>query len=177
MMRMSMQQVGRGLAALALWLGVWLCGGCAGYQLGTSLPAGVRTVYVPMFENGTDQARIEFDTTNATILEFAKDGTLKVVDQKISDTILIVRVTKYELLPVRYESNRLTTTAEYRLVLTAEMTFKTIKSGKISVKRTGITGETVFAVAGDLSVASRNALPKAAQDLGYRLVRAVVEYW
>ncbi len=172
---MRMRQTGRGLTAL--WLCVWLCGGCTGYQLGTSLPAGVRTVYVPMFENGTDQSRIEFDTTNATILEFGKDGTLKVVDQNVADTILNVKVTKYDLIPVRYESQRLTTTEEYRLVLTAEMTFRTLKSGKISVKRTGITGETVFAVAGDLSFASRNALPAAAKDLGYRLVRAVVEYW
>ena len=99
------------------------------------------------------------------------------MDEKLADTILKVRVVKYQLVPVRYESNRLTTAEEYRLVLTAEMTFRTTKSGKISVKRTGITGETVFAVAGDLSVASRNALPNAAKDLGYRIVRAVVEYW
>ena len=41
--------------------------GCTSYRLGSMLPPGVKTVYVPTFVNETSEPFIEVDATRATI--------------------------------------------------------------------------------------------------------------
>ena len=55
------------LAAAAL---CWLVSGCGYTASPALLPPHLKTVAIPVFENGTPEARLEEEITNAVILRF-----------------------------------------------------------------------------------------------------------
>jgi hypothetical protein len=151
--------------------------GCSGYTLGSSLPAGLRSVYMPTFINECGEPLLETEATSATRAEIQRDGTLQLAsDESMADTILNVTLTKIETEPVRYDSNKPKTTAEYRLKITATLTFQKKGGEKALLSRT-VTGEKTFKSTGDLSSAKLAARPKAFEDLAHRIVEGIVEYW
>jgi hypothetical protein len=151
--------------------------GCAGYKLGSNLPSNVHSVAVPVFVNQTGEPALETPTTSATIQEFQKDGSLKVADRNTADTIVEVTLKKYKLTPLRYRSDKATTAREYRMTLTAEVTWRRLPSMEIISPATRVEGYTDFEALTDLPSARRDALPDAALDLAHRIVRSIVEYW
>jgi hypothetical protein len=166
----------RSLRAMAALAALAVAGGCVGYKLGSTLPPGIESVYVPTFINETGEPFVETETTRAAIQEFQKDGTLRVRDRAVADAILNVTVVEFELEPLRYERDRNKTTDEYRLTLTADVSFARAKDGEVLITRR-VKGETDFLPGGDLGSAKRAALPQAARDLAHDIVESVVEYW
>ena len=153
--------------------------GCAamGYRLGTTLPPGIKTVYVPTFVNTTSEPQLEAETTGATIAELQKDGNLGVVNERDADSILTVELVEVTQDPLRYERNDVKSADEYRLTITARITFTRRDTGKKLVDGLQVTGKATFDVAGDLATAKRAAIPDAARDLAHNVVESVVEYW
>jgi len=150
--------------------------GCSGYQLGSTLPKNLKTVYVPAFVNQTGEPLAETEATKATLQELQKDGTLRVTTQELCDTILEVTLVKINYSPLGYQANSQKTANEYRMNMTASIVFKKAKTNEILSKK-NVTGETTFVPAGDLASAKRTALPYASKDLAHRIVEAVTEYW
>lgn len=163
-------------AVLGLVAAGWLAG-CAGYQLGSTLPPGVKTVAVPTFVNATDHPELEAETTKAAIAEVQKDGTLRVVSADAADAVLEVRLTRYALVPTLYRNDARTTAREYRLELTADLIFRRQASKQAMMESRGIIGYATFVADVDLPSAERMALPDAAKDLAHNLVKRIVEYW
>ncbi|MBN2301551.1 MAG: LptE family protein [Lentisphaerae bacterium] len=159
-----------------LLLACVLSGGCLGYRLGTSLPPGIKTLHVPMFANRSDQPQIESEITGAVIREFQKDGTLKIVGKEDADAVLSATITKYELLPVSYDSEDRKRINEYRLCITAEIAFTDRSTGKPLLRRK-LVGENYLQVQGDITAAKSQALPSAAADMAHNIVECVVDYW
>lgn len=151
--------------------------GCVGYKLGSNLPPGIRSVAVPVFVNETGEPALETLTTSATIQEFQKDGSLKVVDRGSADTVVEVTLKKYSLTPLRYRSDRITTAREYRLTLVADVVWKKLPGQEVLARTTKVEGYKDFEALADLPSARRDALPDAAADLAHRIVRTIVEYW
>jgi len=162
--------------SLALGVALLLTGGCAGYRIGSTLPPGISVVNVPTFENQTSEPRLEIETTQATISEIQRDGTLSVSDFDKSDVILNVVLTGFRLEPLRYDPNRTTTTREYRLTITADLKLTYRRTKEVLTQAT-VQGEADFTPTGDLSSAKREALPIAATDLAHDIVESIVEYW
>ncbi len=160
------------LTAVALFL----TSGCSGYRLGTSLPPGINTVHVPVFENQTDEPLLEIEATQATISEFQRDGSLSVGAMDRADVVLDVQLLSFALQPLRFERDAATTTDEYRMTIQAALTLTDIKTGR-TLMQARVNGETDFVPAGDLTSAKRANLPAATQDLAARIVRAAVEFW
>lgn len=150
--------------------------GCAGYKLGSTLPADIKTVFVPTFVNKTDEPMVETEATRATIQQLQMDGSLEVAGQDVADTILEVIITKISFHPLSFQQDSRKTAQEYRLYLTAEVLFKKAKTNQILSKKR-VQGEATFFPAGDIAAAKRLALPTASKDLAHRIVEAVVEYW
>jgi len=163
------------LPAAILMVGAGLAG-CAGYQLGSTLPKNLKTVYVPAFVNKTEEPLAETEATKATLQELQKDGTLRVTTQEACDTILEVTLVDIKFTPLSYQANSQKTANEYRMYVTASIIFKKSKTNELLTKKT-VTGETTFLPAGDLASAKRLALPYASKDLAHRIVEAVTEYW
>lgn len=152
--------------------------GCTalGYRLGSSLPADIRSVYVPMFVNETEEPQLEADTTQAVISEFQRDGSLRVSDLENADAVLEVVLKEFRLEPIRYDRDDTRSTSEYRMWLEAEVLFRRTTTQEVLVQ-VDVHGEHAFDPGGDLGSAKQTALPGAAENLARRIVKNVVEYW
>jgi hypothetical protein len=151
-----------------------LCG-CA-YRLGSTLPADIRTVRVPVFVNQCSEPLIEVAATEAVIRELQKEGSLKVVSGAGADAVLDVRLVGYTLQPIRSEKDNVRTTAEYRMQITAEVVLKRARNDETVVKKK-VVGESTFIPSGDMSASKRAALPGTAADLAHQVVESVTEAW
>lgn len=165
---------------IVLALGLFLLAphtGCVGYKLGSNLPPGIRSVFVPMFVNATGEPGLEASATSAAIEEIQKDGSLQVRPREQSDCVLEVKLMTYKLVPVRYRRDQITTAQEYRLELKADFVLKKLPGNEIIAQGTGITGFTNLKSMSDLPSARRTALPATSRDLAHRIIREITEYW
>ena len=153
--------------------------GCSalGYRLGSTLPPGIHTVYVPTFINRTTEPQLEADTTRETIDHLQLDGNLRVVGQSEADTILEVTLIKLEQNPIRFHKDSAKSAEEYRLVITASVTFTRKDTGQKLMDKHQVRGKATFEFVGDMTSSKREAIPDAARDLAKHLVATVVEYW
>jgi len=151
--------------------------GCAGYRLGSTLPAGINVIHVPTFTNKTDEPRLEIETTRAVIQEFQRDGSLSVGEESKADVVLDVVLTGLRQEPLQYQKDNAKTVREYRLTITASVVLRNRRTGKVIAKNPRVQGEADFIPPGDLASAKRNAIPEAAKDLAHDIVENVVEYW
>jgi len=149
--------------------------GC-GYRVGSSLPAGLKSVYVPAFENKSGEPLIETLAASAVLQEFQRDGTLEVADPSFADTVLKVTITDFSLQTVRYDSDSRKTTEEYRMRIEAVYEFSKLSSSEV-LQKGKVFGETLFEPAGDLPSAKSTAIPAACTDLAHQIVKTVVEFW
>ncbi len=153
-----------------------LLGGCLGYRLGTTLPPGIRSLYIPTFVNRTGEPGLETTTTQAAIREFQQDGTLRIASEESADAYLDVQLQVFKLQPLAYEEDNSRTAEEYRLIIIAQVDFYRSDSDE-RLSRRLVRGESSFEPSGDLSVGKMEALPEAAEDLAHQIVKTVVEYW
>lgn len=165
------------LRLLPLALAGCMLTGCAGYQLGTTLPQGLRTIYVPTLINETSEPGVDTETTSAVIQEFQRDGTVRVASADLADLRLEGTVVKYAIEPLRYREDRATTADEYRIRLTADIVVTHTDDGSVFMRRNGVQGEATFILTGDMRSAKQDALPDAARDLAHDIVEAIVEHW
>lgn len=165
---------------LPLGLTVLLAVGCGcsalGYRLGSSLPPGVESVYVPVVENVTSEPLLEQSATQALIGEIQREGTLRVAEAARADVILYVTLREFSLEPLRFDRDTATGTREYRLMVKADWLLVNEKTGETVVSRSG-KGETDFVLTGDLSSEKRDAIPRAMTDLAHHVVMSIVEFW
>ena len=163
-------------AACAVGLLILPLAGCV-YQLGSSLPPNLKTVYVPAFVNQCGEPQAETEATQAAIAEFQRDGALEIVpSESEADLVVAVTLSSYKLEPLRYEKDQPKTTKEYRLRIGASLVVTQTKTKTVLTKKS-VEGQTTFLVAGDLTSSKRTALPAAARDLAHKIVQSVTEAW
>ena len=165
------------IAVAAMLAGLLCVNGCVGYRLGSSLPPGLKSVFVPVFVNDTGEPGLEALATSAAIAEIQKDGSLKIAPKETADTVLEVHLRRYTLDPLRFQKDQVNTAREYRLTLVADVVLRKTATGETLVNARGIAGYSDFPALTDLPSARRTALPATATDLAHRIVRSIVEYW
>lgn len=152
--------------------------GCAGYRLGSMLPPGIKTVYVPTCVNETTEPRIESDVTAAIISQIQMDGSLKITsDADRADAILEVTLIRFWLDPVAYVHGEASTVNEYRMNISASFMLRSIRDNAIVAESPRVTGWFDFEMIGDMTSSKNVALRPASEDLGRRIVEKIVEYW
>lgn len=149
---------------------------CAGYKLGGAKPpslAGVKSIAIPMFLNGTQEPRAEALATTAVTDALVLDGTYRITDRDSADAVL-----EGTLGSIRYStlrSSRLDSllaeelTNEVRISWTlrdARDPTKILASGNSS-------GYSSFFADSNLQTARRNALPDAFGRAGRNLVSSL----
>ena len=115
-----------------VFLAVLLSGGC-GYHFtgsGAKLPAGVRSVAIPIFGNQTLQTGIETDLTGALVDRFVSARQLTLTTQNEADAVLSGTVKTFIISPAAVTLGTQTAT-EYRATLTIEATFKRQEDGQV----------------------------------------------
>lgn len=150
--------------------------GCANYRLGTTLPDHLRTVSVETFHNATEEPNIQSRLTSATLLEFQRDGQLKVKTPDEADINLTGVITEYKLERMRADRNNPKKTREYKAIATVRIEAVERATGKHIVTQS-VSGSSIFDATGDLSTAKRNALPDVSKDAARKIVDAVISAW
>lgn len=96
--------------------------GCAYTVSSSSLPPHLKTVAIPVFENGTVEYTLEQDITNAVVDRFVRDNHLKVVEEKRANSVIRGRITGYRNSVFGFsEQNR---AQEYRVTISVAVSFK-----------------------------------------------------
>ncbi|MGI6495183.1 MAG: LPS assembly lipoprotein LptE [Kiritimatiellia bacterium] len=150
--------------------------GCAGYQLGTTLPAHLRTIAVTGFINETGEPDLEAAVTRATLQEFQRDGTLVVADRDTADIVLEGKIVSCDFAAVRYERGNRLASEEQRMTIACEILATERATGK-TLHKGSVEGDTTFLSGGDLTTAKRTAYRAAAEDVAHEIVNAVISAW
>ena len=86
------------------------------------LPSHMKTVAIPVFENGTTEYTLEQDITNTVIQRFVRDNHLRIVDEKSANSVVHGRVTQYKNAVFGFSTA--TRAQEYRVTISVMVTFK-----------------------------------------------------
>ncbi len=116
-----MHSVAATLAAIAA-AGVLLGTGCGYTASPALLPQHLKTVAIPVFENGTPEAQLEQELTDAVVQRFVKDNHLKIVDEKSAHAVIRGKVTQYKNAVFGFSSTAQAN--EYRVTVGVQITFK-----------------------------------------------------
>ena len=110
------------LLAIPFAAAVALAGAC-GYTTSTALlPPHLKTVAIPVFENGTTEYTLEQEVTDAVIAHFVADNHLKVVDERTANSVIKGRITIYRNAVFGF--NQAAQAQEYRVTIGASVVFK-----------------------------------------------------
>lgn len=146
---------------------------CAGYQLGGTKPpslAGVKTIAVPMFANGTQEPRAEALATTAVTDALVRDGSYRLAGRDRADAVL-----EGKLATIRFSTLR---SSRIDSLLAEELTNEvridwTLRDARDPTKilATGTSvGQSSFFADSNLQTARRNAMPDAFARAGGNLV-------
>ncbi len=116
-----MHSVAATLAAIAA-AGVLSGTGCGYTASPALLPQHLKTVAIPVFENGTPEAALEQELTDAVVQRFVKDNHLKIVDEKSANAVIRGKVTQYKNAVFGFSSTAQAN--EYRVTVGVQVTFK-----------------------------------------------------
>ena len=97
-------------------------GSCAYSTSTASLPPHLKTVAIPIFENGTTEYTLEQDITTAVVRRFVEDNHLRVVDEGAADAVVHGKVVYYRNAVFGIATDALA--EEYRVTIGVSITFK-----------------------------------------------------
>lgn len=103
----------------ALWVAcamVLLLGtGCTPLVRERTLPPSIRSVYIPMIDNRTQEYGLEERFTEAFQREVLADGRLRVVREKEADAIIRITLVNFAAVPQSFDSDRFPTSQTYQV--------------------------------------------------------------
>ncbi len=103
---------------------------CGYYSFsGSTLSAHIRTVAVPMFENKTSEFGVREDMTDALIIKFTQDNTLKVADRRSADSIVLGSITNIREQAGAYNTDEQVN--EIRVYVSVQAKYEDIKKHKV----------------------------------------------
>ncbi len=108
----------RRLAGPGFCLVVLCCAGC-GYTAGFTMPEGIETIHVKVFEGKTFYRGLDFDITQALKREILARTDLKVVREKDADVVLSGTVDKVEEFVLREDVNDVPQEMQIKLTISA----------------------------------------------------------
>lgn len=135
------------LAAVGI-ASVWWMPGCAsdphkGYVLGSTYDSGVRTVAVPIFQNGTFTPGIEQTLTDAITKEIMARTPWRVVSQGNADTVLTGSLGEYELMTLTRTPGT-GFAQEQALTLRVNFNWRDNRNGRVRLDRRNFSATTTF---------------------------------
>ncbi len=157
-----------GAVAISLALG-----GC-GYSLRTSMPAGIKSIHVPVLENKTQEPAIEDFITQALTQAVVQSGRVRIAaSASDADAVLQGSIVEYRLVSLSFD--RSANVTSYRLIIGLALTFKDLKQNKVLWKQDRIEERADFLVAGQVTqtlAREEQAVQRAAVDVA----RAIVSF-
>lgn len=153
-------------------------GSCA-YTTNTALlPSHLKTVAVPVFENGTTEYTLEQEVTDAVIARFVADNHLKVVDEGSANSVIKGRITVYRNSVFGF--SEVAQAEEYRVTLGASVIFKDLVKNRELWSAPELVKTANYYVVdtpGDTAKTELDGRKKAIDKLAEEIVTRSVEGW
>lgn len=150
--------------------------GCAGYQVGSTLPEDIQSVSLSVI-NKTDEPQIEVEVMKALRAEIQMDGRLQLRSENEADVVLQITLNRYELDALAFDTRRGSFAREYRTILHASSLLTRSETGDVILENPILLGESEFPYDADLTSAKKVTLPSAAADLARKAVSRVTTAW
>jgi len=154
-----------------------LATGCASYRFTSKVPAEMRTIAVPVFENESDFPELDAIATQYTLREFQREGTFKIKSTKEAAYKLLGCVTRANPKSLTYDRNYNSKTSEYQHTVVVKITLIETSSGKILIDDMPIKARTTFLTQGDMLTGMQDAYPRIAKELSRSIVDTVLAQW
>ena len=142
--------------------------GCT-YGFTGTLPSHLKTIAIPVFENGTIKYGLEADVTQKVVEEFVEDNHLKVVPEGDSDSILLGKIVRYSRIPFAYEETG--TVNQDQVTIGVEVTFSDLREGTVLIEKKGIVEWGTYFLD---SETEREAIDEAIEKLSRKILREVI---
>ncbi len=147
-----------------------LTSACGVYSFSGSGVSGVKTIAVPLFDNQTEQYGIREDLTAKIADRYVQDNTLKVVNEKIADSILRGTITKYTREAYTYDENE--NIKEYIVRIWVNAVFEEKKNNKTLWKEDNLQGWGIYSAQDETEdLGKQRALDKLAEDIVNKTVK------
>lgn len=157
--------------------GMVLFAGCQHYTFTPNLPAYIKKIAVPIFDNKTFKYGLESDLTRIIIDEFITDGHLEIVSEADADAVLLGTISYYKLEPVSFDVNEVVT--EYHLTVSLRLEFEDMTSMEILWEEPNIHEYVNYFPLGigGTPETEQDAFERLAEVLAQDVVRRTVEGW
>lgn len=152
--------------------------GC-GYTTSTALlPSHLKTIAIPVFENGTPEYALEQEITQVVIDRFVRDNHLKVVDERTANAVLRGRITQYRNAVFGFSATE--QASEYRVTIGVSVTVKDLVKNREMWKEENLLKTTnyfVVDVPGQNARTELDGRKEAIQKIADEIVARTVEGW
>jgi hypothetical protein len=156
--------------ALILLIPIFLLTNCGYYSSSGSGLKGVKSVAVPLFEDQTQEYGLRESLTQKVVDSYVQDNTLKVVNQKNSDSILYGIITAYLREAHTFDENE--NIKEYRVRIFVKATLEETQKKKIIWEEDNLEGWAIYSAVDETEDDGKEkALEKLAEDIVNRTVK------
>ena len=156
-----------------------------GYSTHSNLPAHLKRIYIPPFENKIDLTKetqrnvyfplLEVKVRNAVVDRFQFDGSLKIAKEDKADLILKGILKNYERDVLRYTDNN--DVLEYRVKIFVSLEMWDNTTQQVWWQEPSFVGEATYVTSGAQARSEDAAIKDAAEDLARRVVERTMENW
>lgn len=152
--------------------------GC-GYTTTTALlPAHIKKLAIPVFENGTSEYNLEREITDAVIARFVADNHVKIVDERSADAVIRGRITSYKNSVFGFSAAE--RSQEYRVTIGLSVSFKDqVKNRELwsDAEMIKTANYYVTPVPGDTARTELDGRKQAIQKIADEILSRTVEGW
>ncbi len=156
--------------------GSLLMSGCGTYRATSGVPAELRTVAVPVFENKTGYPEFGAIATQHTLREIQREGSFKIAPLESASLKLLCSVRSENR---GFSLNRTygSRASEYRFRLIASVTLVERGTGKFLLDNLQIEAMTTFMTYDDMLTGMQSAAPRVSEELARNIVDTILALW
>ncbi len=162
----------KALTYIILSIPIFLVMACGYYSFSGSGLRGVKSVAVPLFENQTQEYGIRESLTEKVVNAYVQDNTLKVVNEKIADSILYGTINRYLREAHTFDENE--NVREYKVRIFVKVALEEAEKKKIIWEEESLEGWAIYSAADETEDEGKE---KALQTLAEDIVNRTVKGW
>jgi outer membrane lipopolysaccharide assembly protein LptE/RlpB len=150
-----------------------------GYHLrgtGSSLPAHIEKVEVPMFVNNTTRYELDIKLTQGVIDEFIARGKVEVTsDSGVADATLLGEIISYRVIPIAFSDD--TTADRYNIMIVAKITLRDRINNRIIFSNDSFVYQEAYEVPQDtdFDTVETEAIDRVAEKFARSLIISILE--
>ena len=151
-------------------LAVAVLAGCEAYSWRSSVPAEMRTVAVPVFQNESAVTELGAKVSAQVARELQREGTFSLASLDTCAVEIQGVVKSADSKTIAYERRTGARTREHRFTAKAEVSFIDKRTRRVVVDRRVYEAETTFLVNDDIVTGERDASGRLAEELARQIV-------